>query len=138
MQVAFNDGVKQRTINATAKRRKYPLPLRRAPAQSMEGEYEEESITDQIPDDRPDPEELFLAQCDRAELLKLTKMAKTAVKDPRHYEAFVLRYVHGWEASVKDPQAPSLARHFKVSRRQIQTWLKTAREQMRAAIGGSK
>lgn len=138
MQIAFKNGVEQRTLNAIAKRKQFPRSLRHTPKSSLEGEEDEESLTDKIADDRPGPEELYLAQCDRAELLKLAKMAKTAVKDPRHYEAFVLHYVHGWEVGPKDEAAPSLVKRFKVSRRQIHTWLKTAREQMRAAIGGGK
>lgn len=138
LQIAFNDGVKQRTINAIAKRRRFPLPLRKAPSPSSDGEEEDESLTDRIPDDRPDPEELALAQTDRAEMARLLRLAKASVKDPRHYEAFVLRYAYGWQAAVKDPQAPSLAKRFGVSRRQIQTWLQTARDQIRAAIGDAK
>jgi hypothetical protein len=138
LQIAFNGGVEQRTINAIARRKNFPLPHLKAPSPSADGEEEDDSLTDRIADDRPNPEEAALARADRAERTRLLAVARAAVKDPRHYEAYVLRYAHGWEAWVKDPQAPSLAKHFGVSRRQIQTWLKTAREQISHAIGGAK
>jgi hypothetical protein len=54
-----------------------------------------------------------------------------AVKDRRHLQAFILRYVHGWPITSNDPAKPDLVRRFKKSRWQIKNWLDGVREVMR-------
>ncbi|AWM39176.1 sigma-70 family RNA polymerase sigma factor [Gemmata obscuriglobus] len=58
-----------------------------------------------------------------------------AITDPRHREAFVLRYGYNWPIDPSDPNVATLCRHFDVKERQINTWLRTAMSQVRARIG---
>lgn len=58
-----------------------------------------------------------------------------AITDPRHREAFVLRYGYNWPIDPSDPDIPTLCRHFNIKERQINTWLRTALGQVRARIG---
>jgi hypothetical protein len=58
------------------------------------------------------------------------------VAEPKHREAIILRYLQGWPMTSKDPQQSCLTRYFKVSARQIQTWIDIALKQMRAGMMG--
>lgn len=138
LQIAFRNAIEQRTINMVSKRRQFPLPSRYAPAENSEDGEEQESLTDQIADDGPGPEELTALLQDRARRPGLVAAAKAAVKDPRHLEAVILRYARDWPIYDKDPNVPTLARRFGKSPRQIQNWINDALEAMRAAIGEQK
>jgi hypothetical protein len=63
------------------------------------------------------------------------RKAYAAVKDRRHLEAVVLRHVHDWPITDKDPDTPTLAKRYGKSGRQIQNWISDALEAMRTAIG---
>jgi hypothetical protein len=58
-----------------------------------------------------------------------------AVSDPRHREAVMLHHLHGWPITDKDPETPTLCKHFDMTARQIQNWIRTAFDEMRAAVG---
>lgn len=138
LQIAFRDKIEQRTINAVAKRKQGPLPVRYSPSAEPETEEEQESLTDQIADEGPDPEELTALLQDRARRPGLLAAAKAAVKNPLHLEAVILRYAYDWPINDKDPNVPTLARRFGKSPRQIQNWITDTLEAMRAAIGERK
>lgn len=134
LEIAFRTAVERRTINIVAKQKQYPQPLRRAPAEPPEGEEEAERLTELV----PGPEEILAELEHRTRRPELIKIAVAAVKDPRHREAVILRHVHGWPITDKDPTKPTLERHFGMSGRQIQNWITNALEAMRAAIGDSR
>jgi hypothetical protein len=135
LEVAFRRAVERRTINIVAKQKQFPRPLHRAPAEPPEGEEAAERLAELVPDERPGPEEILAELEDRTRRPELIKIALAAVKDPRHVEAVILRHVHGWPITDKDPTKPTLERHFGISGRQIQNWITDALETMRGAIG---
>ena len=135
LEVAFGKAVERRTINAVQKRRHSPQPLRHILAANPHEETEPERPTEQVPDERPGPEEIVAQLENEAQRPELITKAHAAVKDPRHIEAVILRYVYNWPMVDKDPNKPTLTRHFGKSARQIQNWLADALEAMRAAIG---
>jgi hypothetical protein len=138
LEVAFGKAVERRTINAVEKRRNSPLPLRHMPASVSDEETEPERPTELVADERAGPEEIVAELESEAQRPELIRKARAAVKDPRHVEAVILRYVYGWPMVDKDPNKPTLTRHFGKSARQIQNWLADALEAMRAAIGDRK
>ena len=138
LEVAFGKAVERRTINAVEKRRNSPLPLRHMPASVSDEETEPERPTESVADERAGPEEIVAELENEARRPELIRKARAAVKDPRHVEAVILRYVYGWPMVDKDPNKPTLTRHFGKSARQIQNWLADALEAMRAAIGDRK
>ena len=58
-----------------------------------------------------------------------------AIADPRHREAFVLRYGYRWPIRSHDPNTPTLCRRFKIKERQINTWLRASMSQVRERLG---
>lgn len=136
LEIAFQKAVERRTINAVAKRKQAPLPLRAAPVEAREDDDEEpERLTERVPDERPNPEEIVSEFEDLGRRPELVRKALNAVKDPRHRDAVILRYLRNWPITDQDPNKPTLARHFGVSGRQIRNWLNDALKAMRAAIG---
>jgi DNA-directed RNA polymerase specialized sigma24 family protein len=135
LEIAFKTGVKRRTINIVEKYQRRPATLPYLRAESSDGEEASESLAEQVKDENPGPEAILLHLEDDARRPKLVKDALAAVKDRRHVEAVILRYVRGWPMTDKDSDKPSLVRHFGKSARQIQNWIHDALEAMRAAIG---
>jgi len=138
LEVAFGKAVERRTINAVEKRKHSPLPVRQIAAPISNEETEPERPAELVADERPGPEEIVAQFEDEAHRPELIRKARAAVKDPRHIEAVILRYVYNWPMVDKDPNKPTLTRHFGKSARQIQNWLADALEAMRAAIGDRK
>lgn len=60
-----------------------------------------------------------------------------AITDPRHREAFVLRYAYDWPITDQDPNTPTLCTHFNRKERQIRNWLQRALDQARESKGDS-
>jgi hypothetical protein len=81
----------------------------------------------------PDPVEQLLAKAEEEAGGALRYL--NAVTDPRHREAFILRHLYNWPLKDGPAGAPTLCERFKMSDRQIRTWINTAIEQMRAAHG---
>ena len=63
----------------------------------------------------------------------LAQKASGAVKDPRHLEAVILHYGHGWPVESSDPKKDDLVHYFNATARQIKYWIKKAIEAMRQA-----
>lgn len=135
LEIAFGTAVYRRTINAVEKRKHSPLPVGVGDANDFDSEPE--NPADLVADDGPSPEEVVKQLEDVARRREFIRIASAAVKDRRHLEALILRYVHDWPITGK-PDIPSLARHFGKSGRQIQNWISGALEAMRAAIGETK
>ncbi len=138
LEMAFGTAVERRTINTVEKRRQFPRPLRTHSETITDETTEPEAPTELVPDDRPGPEEIVVQLEDEARRPELIRKALAAVKDPRHVEAVIMRHVHGWPITDKDPTKPTLARHFAKSGRQIQNWINETLEAMRAAIGDKR
>lgn len=83
--------------------------------------------------DGPDPVEQLLAKAEEEAGGALRYLH--AVTDPRHREAFILRHLYDWPLKDGPAGAPTLCERFKMSDRQIRTWINTAIEQMRTAHG---
>jgi hypothetical protein len=130
LEVAFGQAVARRTTDAV---RKFRTSLMGRQGNGLlladEDGGEIERLIETVPDDSPSPEQI----CQFRELIA---KGTTFVKDPRHLEALILRYVEGWPMTEADPDKPCLVRHFQVSARQIQTWINIAREQIREGLGG--
>ncbi len=96
-----------------------------------DGQYSE--TIDRLASEVPNPEEQLLAKAEEEAGGALRYL--NAVSDPRHREAFILRYLYDWPLKDGPDGAPTLCERFKVSDRQIRNWINTAIEQMRAAHG---
>jgi hypothetical protein len=127
LEIAFTDAVKKRTLNAVSKCKTSPL-------------YRAKDVNDtsealEPVDQNPVPENVLLALESRARRPELIRKAYAAVKDQRHLEAVILRYVHNWTITDNDPDTPTLAKLYGKSGRQIQNWISAALKAMRAALG---
>jgi len=124
LEISFKMAVKRRTLNQVEKLTHHPLTHQFvAPA------------VDMLEDECPNPEEIAVA----AEALtlnqELIRAGLAAIKDSRHREAVILHYLEGWPITDKNPHKPTLCTHFRITARQISTWMKTALAEMRQAIG---
>jgi DNA-directed RNA polymerase specialized sigma24 family protein len=54
----------------------------------------------------------------------------SAIRDPRHREAFVLRHLEGWPLEADDPREPCLSRWFGVSVKTVYNWLESAEKDL--------
>jgi DNA-directed RNA polymerase specialized sigma24 family protein len=61
-----------------------------------------------------------------AERRLVIREAVAAIRDSRHRKAFVLHYYDDWPIEAKDPLEPSISRHFDVSPRTVNNWLRAA------------
>ncbi len=52
--------------------------------------------------------------------------ALAAIRDPRHWQAFVLHHYDDWPIETQDPHAPSVSGHFEVTPRTVNNWLRGA------------
>jgi DNA-directed RNA polymerase specialized sigma24 family protein len=129
LEIAFREGVRQRAINLRKQRR-----------QRMEHVLSESSLP------APDPPEdgcSFIESHEdddkQAELLVLEadqiRRGLAAVTNPLHREAVVLHFFEHWPIASEDPDIPTLSTRFRKTGRQIQNWIKTAINEMRAALG---
>jgi hypothetical protein len=135
LEVAFGTAVERRTINAVEKWKKSPEARRETSRNISDDDTDSENDMELIADTGAGPEEILARLDDERHRTELIRRARAAVKDTRHVEAVILRYVHGWPITDKDPTKPSLERHFEKSGRQIQNWIKSALKMMRIAIG---
>lgn len=138
LEIAFNQAVQRRTINVVEKYQHRPAILSYLRAEASDEDDESESLVERVKDERPGPEDIVSQLEDAARRPELLRLAFAAVQDHRHVEALILRYVRGWPITDKDPTKPSLARHFKMSERQIRNWIRNGLEAMRAAIGDKR
>jgi ribosomal protein L39E len=138
LQVSFREKVEQLTLNAKAKRKNRPLPLRRAPVVDTNTGEEPEDPTHLIEDEGPSPEDLAGLLRNNARLPEWIAAAKAAAKDPRHVDAAILRCRDEWPIFDRDSDVPTLARRFDMTPRQIQNWINEGLRALRAAIGENK
>lgn len=131
LEIAFGTAVKRRTIKIVEKHKQDALS-RRALSVEISGDP---AVRARVRDKGPGPQGIISELENQARRSALVRIACSALKDRRHLEAVILRHVHGWPITDKDPTVPSLARHFGKSEKQIRNWIKEALETMRAAIG---
>jgi hypothetical protein len=136
LEIAFERVVKTCTLKQVAKHPKRIVKLGGGGSSDPEdADSREERPEDQVPDPGPGPEEIISELADEEDRAALISNAQAAIKDPRHLEAVLLRFVHGWPVTARDPSKPSLARRFGKTARQIQNWINTGIQQMRESIG---
>lgn len=137
LEVAFSRAVKNFTLNVVAKLENKPelvvVDQTRHP-----DEDEPLYVADSIPETGPGPEEVLLQLADQEKRSILVTKALAVVKDRRHVEAVILRYVWHWPITDKDPTKPTLEKHFGRSEKQIRNWIKGALAAMQVAIGDSQ
>ena len=136
LEIAFRKAVKRRTLNVVEKVKKRPKLV--VVADKRDEEDDPEHLVELLPEKRPNVEEVLLRLADDAQRSILIRKALGAVKDRRHVEAVILRYVYGWPISHSNPAQPSLEKHFGKSGRQIQNWIAGALAAMRKAAGDSQ
>jgi hypothetical protein len=128
--------VKRLTLNEVGKHSKRIVELKSSGSEdSDDTDSRPERAEEQLADAGPGPEDIVSALADEKHRAALIRKAREAIKDPRHFEAVILYYVHGWPLTASDPSKPSLERHFGKSSRQIHTWIKKGAQQMRESIG---
>ena len=136
LEIAFAQAIERRTLNAVRNHNNSPMGRRGeilADATNEDGDEIERPI-ELAADDRPGPEAVLLQLQDEARRPELLQKAYDAVEDPRHLEAVILHYSHGWPITCKDPGKKDLARHFNATPRQIKYWIATALKAMREAL----
>lgn len=132
LEVSFRKVVQGLALNAVD-----AIFLRRekCPVIRLADDYEDDGCGPEsgavVADRRPPPDEL----AEIAETRRLVEGSLEAITDPRHREAFLLRYGHDWPITDQDPNVPTLCGHFKRKERQIRNWLLKALDQMRESIG---
>ena len=63
---------------------------------------------------------------DDVERRLVIREALAAIRDQRHRRAFVLHHYDDWPIETKDPLDPSISRHFDVTPRTVNNWLRSA------------
>jgi hypothetical protein len=122
--------VKQATLRAIGPDRPKARKFQSAD-RTQDGQYTQ--TVDRLASEAPDPVEQLLAKAEEEAGGALRYL--NSVTDPRHREAFILRHLYNWPLKDGPDGAPTLCERFKMSDRQIRTWINTAIEQMRAAHG---
>ena len=135
LEVEFNTAVKHFTLKAVEKRRNAPLPLTAFQLSPDADDEDSERPTELVKDEGTQPDELAEELHDPVRRAALFRLARRAVRDHRHYEAFVLHHGFRWPLSTGDPAKPSLEQYFGRSERQIRNWITEAREAIHKAIG---
>ena len=92
------------------------------------GDEDAVGIISGTPDDQPHSEEVLIAIEQKELNSERAQRALAAITNPKHREAFILHEIEKWPI-------PTLSTYLKMSGRQIQNWIKTARKQMRTALG---
>jgi hypothetical protein len=137
LEVAFGLAVRNFTLNVVAKVENKPELV--VVDDTGRGEEDEpQYLVDSIPDTDPGPEDVLLQLADKQKRAILVAKALAVVKDRRHVEAVILRYVWHWPITDKDPTKPTLEKYFGRSERQIRNWINGALAAMQAAIGDSQ
>lgn len=70
---------------------------------------------------------------ERAERRGLLEPVLSAIRTPKHREAFVLQRLEGWQITAENPGEPCLVRHFGKSPKTIYNWIKQAEADIAAA-----
>jgi hypothetical protein len=137
LEVAFYEAVKNFTLNLVSKVHNKPELVIVNDRRSEEDD-EPQYVADSLPERGQGPEQLLVQLADEQKRRFLVSKALAAVKDRRHVQAVILRHVHGWPITDKDPNNPSLTKLFGKSEKQIRNWIKGALAAMRTAIGDSQ
>ncbi|HEY2383225.1 MAG TPA: hypothetical protein VGK48_18780 [Terriglobia bacterium] len=131
LEVGFGQTVYRRTKDAVERFKNTPFAHKGNTVTETydENGQEEVDLLEQVPDSGARPE---------SEVLWADWVEKTLrfVTNPKHREAVILRYLRGWPITSKDPEESCLSRYFKVSSRQIQTWIDIALKQMKDGMMG--
>lgn len=137
LEVAFSMAVKNFTLNVVAKVENKP-ELVVVDETVRPDDDEPQYVADSIPETGPGPEDVLLQLSDQRKRSILIAKALAVVRDRRHVEAVILRYVWHWPITDMDPTKPTLAKHFRKSEKQIRNWIKGTLAAMHAAIGDSQ
>lgn len=134
LEIAFAKKVRQMTFDAIRKYAKSPSGRRghvvvvTDPEDNLD---EIDGLSEVLPSKERSPETITL----HADLMQAIR---DRVEEPRHFEAAMLHWGHGWPVSSKDPDQDTLVRYFGVPERQIDYWLKKVRAIIFAVINGVK
>jgi hypothetical protein len=123
LEIAFAKKVRQMTFDAIRKYKKSPSGRRGdiIPMTDADEDLDEiERPMEFMPTHDRSPETITLHA-------DLVEAIRDRVEDPRHFEAAMLHWGHGWPVSSKDPNEDTLVRYFNVPERQINYWLKKVR-----------
>lgn len=132
LEIGFGQTVYRHTLNAIARFKNTPLAHQGKVVQEAydeNGGMEIERPVELVPDDDAGSETKVLWADWLEKALKF-------VTNPKHREAIILRYLQEWPITSKDPEESCLTRHFKLSARQIQTWIDAALRQMKDGMTG--
>jgi hypothetical protein len=137
LEVSFRSCVKRHSLKERAKvdeRKAHVLAETSLGSAQSFGE-DGGGIIASLADDEPSPEDLAM----KAELERLNpervQNVLAAIANPLHREAVILHFLKDWPIESNDPQLPTLSTHFGKSGRQIQNWIKTAKKEVRTALG---
>jgi hypothetical protein len=140
-QVRFARALKLKVLTA------YDRQLREVEREAQHVEFPRAAESgDEGPDDGPgrstfrpemaDPgradDELLDAE-ERAERRGILEPMLSAIRNPRHREAFVLQRLEGWQITAENPREPCLTRHFGKSPKTIYNWIKQAEADIASA-----
>ena len=131
LEIAFAKKVRQMTFDAIRKYKKSPSGRRGdvIPMTDADNDLEEiERPLEFVPGHERSPETIAL----HADLIEAIR---DRVEDPRHFEAAMLHWGHGWPVSCGDPNEDTLVRRFNVPERQITYWLKKVKAIILAVNG---
>jgi hypothetical protein len=133
LEIAFADKVRDLTTNAINRYKESVKGERDqldvwAGVDSGKGAFEVVELRADLPDPRPNPEELLILREDEAPREKLLRVIRGAVKNPRHYEVLYRFHAEGESLS-------KIAARFDARISQIRNWKTTAMHQIRFALG---
>jgi hypothetical protein len=132
LEVGFGQTVYRHTKNAVERFKNTPLARKGEAVQESydeNGQGEIERPLEQVADGAAPPETEVLWK-------DWVEKALRFVTNPKHRETVILHFLRGWPIESKNPRQSCLTRHFKISARQIQTWIDTALQQMKDGIMG--
>ena len=134
LEVAFAKKVRQTTFDEIRKYRKSPSGRRGqvvVVADPEDNLDEIDGLSELVPSRERSPETITL----HADLMQAIR---DRVEDPRHFDAAMLHWGHGWPVSCKDPEQDTLVRYFGVPERQIDYWLKKVRAIILSVLNGDR
>jgi hypothetical protein len=137
LEIAFAKSVQQRTLDAVKKYKNSTMShLVEFVPQNRDDDGDEfdeiERPIELAADNRPSQEAIVLQLEDIALARKLIETAYEIAKDPRHVEAAVLRYGHGWPIRSKNGKH-DLVTYFNARAAQVKYWSAEGLKALRAA-----
>lgn len=97
-----------------------------------DGEVDRSAFRPEMADPGREDDELLDVE-ERAERRGLLEPMLSAIRKPKHREAFVLQRLEGWQITAENPREPCLTQHFGKSPKTIYNWIKQAEADIAAA-----